>query len=82
MFEQQGSFKPPQRLPPPSGIVPPSTTPDTQAPAAQVKLSRPELVQIAPATVQVAPPPVVVQQQPPALHRLAEQQACPDPPQT
>jgi hypothetical protein len=82
LFEQQGSFKPPHRLPPPSGTVPPSTTPDTQAPAAQVKVSRPELGHVAPAAVQVAPPPVVVQQQPPALHRLAEQQACPDPPQT
>ena len=83
LFEQQGSFKPPHRLPPPSGTAPPSTAPTTHAPPEHVKLSRPpEFGQVAPAAVQVAPPPVVVQQQPPALHRLPEQQSCPVPPQS
>jgi hypothetical protein len=81
LFVQQASPSAPH-LVPPSGAAPPSTTPDTQALAEQVRFAAlPVLAQAAPARTQVAPPAVVVQQQPPALHRLAEQQASPAPPQ-
>ena len=83
LFEQQGSFKPPQRLPPPSGTAPPSTTPAWHAPAEQVRLAPlPELAQAAPAAAQLPPPAVDVQQQPPALQRLPKQHSCPVPPQS
>jgi hypothetical protein len=82
LFVQQRSPSAPHLVPPPSGTVPPSSAVDTQAPAEQVRLAAlPVLAQAAPARTQVAPPPVLVQQQPPALHRLAEQQVSPAPPQ-
>jgi hypothetical protein len=82
LFVQQASPSAPHLVPPPSGAAPPSMTPDTQALAEQVRFAAlPVLAQAAPARTQVAPPAVAVQQQPPALHRLAEQQASPAPPQ-
>jgi hypothetical protein len=82
LFEQHESPSPPQRVPAPSGDAPPSTTPATHAPAEQVRFAAlPELAQAVPAGTQVAPLAVLVQQQPPPLHRPAEQQASPAPPQ-
>jgi hypothetical protein len=82
LFVQQASPSAPHLVPPPSRAAPPSMTVDTQALAEQVRFAAlPVFAHAAPARTQVAPPVVLVQQQPPALHRLAEQQAAPAPPQ-
>ncbi|SRR5450759_1528143 len=80
LFKQHGLPSPPQRVPP-STLAPPSIAPETHALAEQVRLALlPELAHAPPAPAQVAPP-FAVQQQPPLLHRLPEQQACPAAPQ-
>jgi hypothetical protein len=81
LLEQQGSPRPPQRVPP--SMPPPSEEPDTHAPAEHVRdAALPELAHAAPARTQVvAPVDEEVQQQPPLLHRLPEQQVSPAAPQ-